>query len=197
MVKLQAIPFTIHNQHWNTSWYIYWLSPTTNSSCSVKYSNYSCLAVPSWISTWRKLWEVALPKAFPGLMKQEGECTIQANMIVSCDKCMEINPTKYELASFSFMVTPPPPPPPHTHTHTHSKQNRAVSVAVRKPHGYTSKASMKAKFTVIFNSSTPNTAANQVSINTDNGLSFGDKPLSKPMLGYCELDHYEHTSVKF
>ena len=115
MVKLQAIPFTIHNQHWNTSWYIYWLSPTTNSSCSVKYSNYSCLAVPSWISTWRKLREVALPKAFPGLMKQEGECNIQANMIVSCDKCMKINPTKYELASFRSMVTPIPPPPT-THT---------------------------------------------------------------------------------
>ena len=26
---------------------------------------------------------------------------------------------------------------------------------------------------------------------------FGAKPLSKPMLGYCQLDHWEQTSVKF
>ena len=26
---------------------------------------------------------------------------------------------------------------------------------------------------------------------------FGAKPLSKPMLGYCQLDHQEQTSVKF
>ena len=26
---------------------------------------------------------------------------------------------------------------------------------------------------------------------------FGAKPLSKPMLGYCQLDPYEQTSVKF
>ena len=106
MVKLQAIPFTIHNQHWNTSWYI-----------------------------------------------------IDFHQLLTA------------VVRWNILIILAPPPPP-THTHTHSKQNRAVSVAVRKPHGYTSKASMKAKFTVIFNSSTPNTAANQVSINTDNGLSI-------------------------
>ena len=26
---------------------------------------------------------------------------------------------------------------------------------------------------------------------------FGAKPLSKPILGYCQLDHEEQTSVKF
>ena len=26
---------------------------------------------------------------------------------------------------------------------------------------------------------------------------FGAKPLSKPMMGYCQLDHQEQTSVKF
>ena len=35
---------------------------------------------------------------------------------------------------------------------------------------------------------------------TDNGLLpslFGAKPLFKPMLGYCQLDVYEQTAVKF
>ena len=36
------------------------------------------------------------------------------------------------------------------------------------------------------------------SIGWDNGLSLYDaKPLSKPILGFCQLDPYEQTSVKF
>ena len=39
-------------------------------------------------------------------------------------------------------------------------------------------------------------SVNRVSIGSDNGL-FGAKPLSKPLLVDCQLDHQEQTSVKF
>ena len=44
----------------------------------------------------------------------------------------------------------------------------------------------------------PHMSVNEVSIGSDNGLRLlGAKPLSKPMLGYRQLDTWKQTSVQF